>query len=63
MIFNSFNFIVIFLLIILPYYAISAKYGKARSHSIADRVHLNARGADEFTKDLIIELRKQGECE
>ena len=29
----------------------------------ADRVHLNARGADEFTKDLIMELRKQGECE
>lgn len=29
----------------------------------ADRVHLNARGADEFTKDLIIELRKQGGSE
>ena len=29
----------------------------------ADGVHLNARGADEFTKDLIIELRKQGGSE
>jgi len=29
----------------------------------ADGVHLNARGADEFTKDLIIELRKQGMIE
>lgn len=29
----------------------------------ADRVHLNARGADEFTKDLIMELRKQGGSE
>lgn len=31
----------------------------------ADGVHLNARGADEFTRDLIIELRKQGmiECQ
>jgi hypothetical protein len=26
----------------------------------ADGVHLNARGADEFTRDLIIELRKRG---
>ena len=29
----------------------------------ADGVHLNARGADEFTKDLIIELRKRGMIE
>jgi lysophospholipase L1-like esterase len=36
-----------------------------RDKYFADRVHLNAQGADKFTKDLIIELRKRGmiECQ